>query len=71
VKPVSLARRAIASGLSSGYSSGSLLEIATTPIALTPAVAGVTLVSGIANVGAIFAFLTALAREDLSVVGPL
>jgi drug/metabolite transporter (DMT)-like permease len=46
-------------------------EVATEPIAVSPTVAGVILVSGIVNVGAIFAFLAALSREDLSVVGPL
>jgi drug/metabolite transporter (DMT)-like permease len=46
-------------------------EVATTSITVTPTVAGVTLVSGVANVGAIYAFLAALSREDLSVVGPL
>lgn len=37
----------------------------------TPAVAGAVAVSGIANIGAIYAFLTALRRADLSVVAPL
>jgi drug/metabolite transporter (DMT)-like permease len=40
-------------------------------MAITPSVVGAVVVSGVANVGAIVAFLTALERADLSVVTPL
>lgn len=40
-------------------------------VALTPVVVGATLLSGAVNVGALYAFLTALEGADLSVVAPL
>lgn len=45
--------------------------LATTEIRFTLPIAGALLFSGAANVVAIFVFLSALEREDLSVVGPL
>jgi len=45
--------------------------VATVDLGLTPAVVGVIIVSGLANIAAIYAFLSALAIEDLSVVAPL
>ncbi len=43
----------------------------TTEIPITPMVAAVILLSGTVNIAAIYAFLTALKIEDLSVVAPL
>jgi drug/metabolite transporter (DMT)-like permease len=45
--------------------------VATHELALTPPVVAVILVAGVANIAAIYAFLSALAIEDLSVVAPL
>jgi drug/metabolite transporter (DMT)-like permease len=45
--------------------------VATRELALTPPVVGVILLAGVANIAAIYAFLSALAIEDLSIVAPL
>jgi len=45
--------------------------VATADPGVTPTVGGAILVAGVANIAAIYAFLGALALEDLSVVAPL